>query len=240
MRIEFQPAYILHTRPYRDTSLLIDFFTPEMGRVGAVARGVRQSKGTKRALLNPFTRLLVSLQGKSSLKLMTAIEAEGPVCHLSGAQLYSGFYLNELLVRLLPEMDAHPQLFYTYQTCLHNLQAAVELEPLLRNFEFTLLQELGYAVDFFSDSLTGADIVSDGHYGFDSQMGFFRIEQTSNTPLSSSVPIFFGKDILNTGERDFSLPETRQAAKRLSRLMLQPLLGSRPLQSRELFASLRS
>ena len=238
MRIELQPAYILHTRPYRDTSLVVDFFTPEYGRIGAVARGVRQGKGNKRVLFNPFLGLLVSLQGKTDLKLLTAIEAFGPACHLTGAQLYSGFYLNELLVRLLPEMDAHPQLYYRYQESLQRLRDNVDLEPLLRDFEFTLLQDLGYAIDFSADAHTGDEINSELPYWFDTQAGFYQAENPH--PSTSRLPVFQGKDILAMAARNFAAQETRQAAKRLSRLMLQPLLGSRPLRSRELFASLRS
>ena len=238
MRIELQPAYILHTRPYRDTSLLVDFFTPEYGRIGAVARGVRQGKGNKRVLFNPFLGLLVSLQGKTDLKLLTAIEAAGPACHLTGAQLYSGFYLNELLVRLLPEMDAHAQLYHRYQESLQRLRDNVDLEPLLRDFEFTLLQDLGYAIDFSADAHTGDEISSELHYWFDTQAGFYQAENPH--PSTSRLPVFQGKDILAMAARNFAAQETRQAAKRLSRLMLQPLLGSRPLRSRELFASLRS
>lgn len=239
MRIELQPAYILHTRPYRDTSLLVDFFTPELGRVAAVARGVRQRKGGKRSLFNPFTRLLISLQGKHDLKLLTAIEATGSFGNLLGEQLYSGFYLNELLIRLLPEMDAHPHLFDTYHDCLHLLQANASLEPLLRNFEFNLLQELGYAVDFVADARTGSAILADRDYWFDAQTGFYQLdvmEEHRNAARHS----FYGADILAIGVRDFSSAQTRRVAKHLSRIMLQPLLGARPLKSRELFASLRN
>lgn len=238
MRIELQPAFILHTRPYRDTSLLVDFFTPEYGRIGAVARGVRQGKGNKRVLFNPFMRLLVSLQGKTDLKLLTAIESDGPACHLAGAQLYSGFYLNEILVRLLPEMDAHSSLFFRYQDCLQHLRSGADLEPLLRDFEFAFLQELGYAVDFQTDAHSGEAIVPERHYWFDAQMGFYQVDPISQH--GAAAPVFDGSTILAMARRNFDAQETRQAAKRLSRLMLQPLLGSRPLRSRELFMSTRS
>ena len=121
MLAEHQPAYVLHTRPYRDTSLLVDFFTPEFGRLSAVVRGVRSGKAPKRNLLNPFSRLLISFQGKSNLKLVTGFEAETPNVHLLEKYLYSGFYLNELLVRLLPELDAHADIFLLYQQSLQAL-----------------------------------------------------------------------------------------------------------------------
>src|SRR5690606_35883758 len=155
MRLELQPAFILHVRPYRDTSLLVDFFTPTCGRVSAVARGMRQRKSTARVLLNPFTRLLISLQGKSELKLLTAVESDNRFFNLQGEQLYSGFYLNELLMRSLPVLDAHEQLFGFYEQSLMALQAGQDLEPVLRSFELELLAELGYGVDFEQDALTG-------------------------------------------------------------------------------------
>ena len=241
MRIEFQPAYVLHTRPYRDTSLLVDFFTPDFGRMSAVARGVRQRKGGKRSLLNPFNRLLISLQGKQSLKLLTAMETDGTSCFLTGQQLYSGFYLNELLVRLLPELDAHKQVFYTYQDSLQALQSGADLEPLLRTFELNLLQELGYGIDFSCDALNGKEIFSDCVYQFDVQTGFYQrsAEMNQEAPIDNNRPVFGGDIILAIGRNDFTQAQTRTAAKQLSRLMLKPLLGSRPLNSRQLFVSAR-
>ena len=237
MRIDLQTAYVLHTRPYRDTSLLIDFFTPDYGRIGAVARGVRQRKGGKRSLLNPFCRLLVSLQGRRDLKLMTAAEADGPACHLTGRQLYSGFYLNELLIRLLPEMDAHPHIFYAYQTCLTDLQAGHDLEPLLRKFEFGLLQELGYGINFTTDALSGEPLRADQDYYFDPDSGFYRV--ATGMPLPGAL-LCAGGAVLAIGDGDFSQAQTRVLAKQVSRVMLKPLLGSRPLKSRELFKTVTS
>lgn len=230
MRIELQSAYVLHTRAYRDTSLLVDFFTPTYGRLAAVARGVRQKKSRTRALLNPFTRLLVSLQGKTDLKLLTAVEADGCYYDLQGEQLYSGFYLNELLVRLLPEMDAHENLFRHYQESLLRLQHGAELEPVLRNFELTLLDELGYGVDFTRDALTAELIAAERHYCFDHQRGFIASPQVTAGGL-----VFSGDVIGSIEKRNFSNEVTRMCAKQLCRQMLNPLLGNRPLKSRELF-----
>jgi DNA repair protein RecO (recombination protein O) len=231
MITELQPAYILHTRPYRDTSMLVDFLTPEFGRITAVARGVRSRKTSKRNLLNPFTRLLISFQGKTDLKLLTHFEAEGEHFTLLAKHLFSGFYLNELLVRLLPEFDAHSEIYSLYEQSLQQLNAQQDLEPILRFFELQILNELGYAIDFESDAKTGELILSNAHYCLDIAQGFYL--------ASPDVPHnfqFSGQHIQAIARRDFILPEVKQTAKRITRILLKPLLGSKPLTSRELFS----
>lgn len=230
MRVELQPAYILHTRPYRDTSLIVDFLTPEFGRVSAVARGVRQRKGNKRQVLNPFSRLLISWQGKTDLKLLTSFEADNHYLQLQGNYLYSGFYLNELLVRLLPEMDSHNAVFVDYEHSLNALSNAEALEPLLRRFEFHLLAELGYAVDFTHDARSHQPIDPAGFYACDIHEGFFSV-----LPVAPVQAFIKGECLLAIAADDYSDAETRLVAKRLTRMMLKPLLGARPLKSRELF-----
>jgi DNA repair protein RecO (recombination protein O) len=232
MRVDLQPAYILHTRPYRDTSLLIDFLTPDYGRVTAVARGVRKTKTPKRQLLNPFSRLLICWQGKTDMKLLTSFESDNHFLTLSANHLYSGFYLNELLVRLLPEMDRHNGLYFSYEQSLVALQQGEEIEPLLREFEFRLLAELGYALDFTQDVRNDCAIHPLGSYECHVQEGFF-----SAAPDVPEQFLLKGKWLLDIAAGDYSQPETRLAAKYLARRMLKPLLGSRPLKSRELFAS---
>lgn len=235
MRVDLQPAYILHARPYRDTSLLIDLLTPDYGRVTAVARGVRKTKTPKRQLLNPFSRLLVCWQGKTDMKLLTSFESDNHFISLSANHLYSGFYLNELLVRLLPEMDAHNGLFYAYQDSLNALQCAGDIEPLLRAFEFRLLDDLGYGLDFTADSRNHCAIKPEGLYECNLQEGF-----CSAGPDIPAQFLLRGEWLLAIKANDYSKPETRLAAKRLARRLLKPLLGSRPLNSRELFVPAQS
>jgi len=235
MRVELQPAYVLHTRPYRDTSLIVDFLTPDYGRVSAVARGVRQRKGNKRQLLNPFSRLLISLQGKTDLKLLTHVEVDQCYVQLEGNFLYSGFYLNELLVRLLPEMDPHHQFFTVYESSLLKLEQKKPLEPILREFEIHLLAELGYALDFTQDARSHDPIVPDAFYWCDIQEGFFLAENL----LPEQTPIK-GECLLAIAINDYLHPETRLVAKQLTRMMLKPLLGTKPLKSRELFIAPRT
>jgi len=235
MRLELQPAFILHTRPYRDTSLLIDFFTPDHGRVSAVARGMRQRKSPTRSLLNPFTRLLISVQGKSELKLLTAVEADNRFFSLQKEYLYSGLYLNELLLRSLPLADPHKQLFAIYEQSLDALQAGQLLEPVLRSFELDLLNELGYGVDFEHDALTGAAIGAEQDYIFEPEQGFIALEEQQ----PGARLVLAGQTVLAIAQRDFSSAIVRAGSKQLCRQLLKPLLGHRPLRSRELFIQTR-
>ena len=228
--IELQPAYILHTRPYRDTSMLVDVITRDAGRIGLVVRGVRSRKTPKRNLLNPFTRLLISYQGKTDLKLLTHFEAESVPLSLNGNYLFSGFYLNELILRLLPEMDAHEDLFFFYERSLQELSQQKDLEPILRKFELQLLESLGYGVNFGLDAISGMPVSSATHYCLDPAQGFYCADE--NVPANFQ---FSGQHICAIAENDFSATEVKQTAKRITRILLKPLLGSKPLMSRELF-----
>ncbi|WP_286807468.1 MULTISPECIES: DNA repair protein RecO [unclassified Marinimicrobium] len=236
MRIEFQPAYVLHTRPYRDTSLLLDLLTPDFGRIGAVAKGVRRGKSQRRPLLNPFIPILVSLGGRSSLKTLTAVEADGIGHRLAGLSLYSGFYVNELIVRLLGEQDPNPDLFDDYRWTMNALStnpADASPEPVLRQFEWRLLDGLGYGISFTEEADTGEPVRADALYRFDPEAGF--IPTYSSRDPQETPKLFVGSDLLACAQADFSEPQTLMTAKRLSRLMLHPLLGSKPLKSRDLF-----
>jgi DNA repair protein RecO (recombination protein O) len=212
--------------------MLVDVLTPQYGRVGLVARGVRSRKTPKRNLLNPFSRLLISFQGKTDLKLLTHFEAEGMPMHLSGNYLFSGFYVNELLVRLLPEMDAHEDIFLLYEHSLQRLAAQHPLEPILRQFELHLLESLGYGIDLTMDAKSGEPVVTGRNYCLDPTQGFYAADDT--VPINF---LFAGEHIRALVAADFSMAETRQTAKRITRTLLRPLLGNKPLKSRELFVS---
>lgn len=230
MRVEHQPAYVLHLKPYRDTSAIVDLLTPDYGRISVVVRGVRKSKTPKRQLLNPFQRLLVSFQGEGDLKLLTHFESHQRYFTLAGSHLYSGFYLNELLVRLLPEMDAHNDLFSLYESSIQSLHQQQAIEPVLRCFEFRLLGELGYAINFTEDAIQHQPIKQQANYFCDLEQGF--VEADPDTAYSLVIS---GADLLLIAQNDYREPATRQAAKNLTRYLFKPLLGKKPLKSRELF-----
>lgn len=222
-----QSAFVLHSRPYRESSALVDFFTPE-GRLRAVLRGARGKAGT---LARPFVPLEVELRGRSDLKAVARLESAGLAYWLDGNALFSGMYLNELLIRLLPAEDAHPAMFEHYVATLPALASKRPLEPILRAFEWRLLTELGYGFALDRD-LSGHSIASGGLYRL--------LPDTGLEPVSHFQPgLFNGTELLAMAEADWEVPGALAAAKRLMRQALAPHLGGRPLVSRELFMNIK-
>ena len=221
------PAFILHSRAYRESSALVDFLTPQ-GRIRAVLRGARGKAGT---LARPFVPVEVELRGRGELKSAGRLESAGIPHWLYGEALFSGLYLNELLIRLLPAEVPHPQVFEHYAATLAALVEGRPLEPLLRSFEWRLLDELGYGFALTCD--TGDQpVVADGLYRLRADAGL--------EPVGHWQPgLFLGRELLAMAEADWSAPGALAAAKRLMRQALAPHLGGRPLVSRELFMSLK-
>lgn len=228
MRVNLQPAYVIHSRPYRDSSALLDVFTAEYGRIGLVARGARRQtrRGGSAALLQPFIPLLLSFSGRAQLKSLVATEAAPGVFALRGERLFSGLYLNELLVRLLHRNDAHPALFAAYDRALHALAGNMAVDAVLRRFELTLLDELGYGFDPGVEGGSAEPINASRWYCYEPGVGL--VEETRGGSVYS------GADLLAIAAGDFS-GSARQAAKRLLREALAVHLGAEPLRSRELF-----
>lgn len=216
-------AFVLHSRPYKETSALVDFLTAE-GRLRAVLRGARGKSGS---LARPFLALELELRGLGELKTVARLEAGGIPHLLSGDALFSGLYLNELLVRLLPAEDPHPALFEHYAATLAALAAGRPLEPLLRAFEWRLLDDLGYGFALDRDC-RGQPIEAAALYQWLPEVGFQVIAQWQ-------PGLFHGRELLALAAADWQTPGALAAAKRLMRQALAPHLGGRPLASRELF-----
>ncbi|SRR3990167_1729 len=222
-----QPAYVLHSRAYRESSALVDFLTPQ-GRLRAVMRGARGKAGS---LARPFVPLEVEFRGRGELKNVSRLEAAGIPNLLHGEALFSGLYLNELLIRLLPEQDPHPATFDHYAMTVLALAQGRALEPLLRSFEWRLLDELGYGFALDMDRL-GQPIAAAGLYRLQADAGLEAVGQLQ-------PGVFHGSELLAMAEADWSVPGALAAAKRLMRQALAPHLGGRPLVSRELFMTLK-
>ncbi|WP_214512407.1 DNA repair protein RecO [Pseudomonas brassicacearum] len=218
-----QSAYVLHSRAYRESSALVDFLTPQ-GRLRAVLRGARGKAGT---LARPFVPLEVELRGRGELKNVGRMESNGVAAWLNGEALFSGLYLNELLIRLLPAEDPHPAVFDHYAATLLALAEGRPLEPLLRSFEWRLLDDLGYGFALNTD-LHGEPIAADGLYRLQVDAGLEQV-------YLLQPGLFNGAELLAMAEADWSAPGALSAAKRLMRQALAVHLGGRPLVSRELF-----
>lgn len=229
---QWQRGFVLHKREYSETSFLVDFFTEHNGRITLLAKGARRPRSPLKALLQPFTPLLLRWSGKGDLKTLTKVEAASLTLPMNTLALYSGFYVNEMLVRVLDNQTAYQELFQHYLLCVTKLAATPDaLEPTLRTFEFQVLKALGYGVDFVHCIATGEEVDPNMWYQFRENEGFIASLLQNN--LS-----FLGKDLLAFDLLDFSEKSTQQAAKRFTRIALKPYLGSQPLKSRELFQSI--
>jgi DNA repair protein RecO (recombination protein O) len=229
--IQSQPAYLLHSRPYRDTSLLVDFITQDFGRISAVAKGVRSPKSKSRALLRPFIPLTINLSGKSDLKTLGQIESQESSLILKHKTLFAAMYMNELLVRLIHKQEADTEIFTLYADTLIQLSLASDLEPILRSFELSLLELLGYGIDFSLLEDTASDVDTVNWYYFHHEGGFEEVAQLDN----KSEKYFSSSDLQNIMHKNFADPQTQKAAKRLLRAALSAHLGDKPLSSRNLF-----
>lgn len=222
-------GFLLHRRSYRETSYLSDLFTLELGKVSAVARGVRGSKGDKKSLLQSFQPLLLSISGKHELRNLNQLESAGSMLKLIGHQLFSAMYLNELLNRLLPKEVPHPELFVAYQRSLNWLANNGDIEPCLRQFELLLLDDMGYGIDLTQEYENGQTVEADVEYCLVLENGIRRVDNSAK-----GTNRFSGEALLQVSHNVWT-PQSLQCAKRITRMALSPLLGHKPLKSRELF-----
>lgn len=175
MRLEQQPAYVLHGRAYRETSLLLECLTRDYGRVGVVARGVRGERARlRRAQLEPFQPLSIGLMLRGELATLTAVETVGTPLRWNGEASMAGLYLNELVVRLTGRQDPLPLLFDAYAQTLQRLASAEPVAWTLRRFERDLLQEIGYSLQLHYEAETGEPLEPEGHYRYVPEVGAVR------------------------------------------------------------------
>lgn len=232
MRINLQPSYILHSRPYRDSSLILEVFSAEHGRLSVVSKGARRRSkgGSSAALLQPFIPLLLSFTGRAEMKTLTSIESAGAAPQLRGERLFSAMYINELLMRLLHRHDPYPQLFASYGSALWDLGEEQQFEAILRRFELGLLDELGYSVSLAEDGLNGEALRENRWYHFHPDHGLVEGVRGADP----ARPAYAGSELLALSRGEFA-GEARGTARRLMRQVLASHLGDTPLKSRELF-----
>lgn len=224
-----EPAYVIHRRPYRETSLLLDVFSLNEGRMSLVARGATGPKSPLKAQLQPFQPLLLDWSGRSDLKTLTQTEVRKGPAIPGGQSLYSGFYLNELLQLLLPPADPYPELFAAYIDALESLAAPGDIEPVLRRFERTLCDCLGYGFGWDRVMDTGGAVRPEGRYCYDPQQGILA------HPSGQGICGLPGSVLLALEAGDLESPDSRRIAKRVMRTLVDFLLQGKPLKSRDLF-----
>lgn len=226
----WQRGFVLHRRDYSETSLLVDLFTEETGRLTVLAKGARSKRSPLKSLLQPFTPLLLRWSGRGELKILTKAEAAAITLPLQTTALYSGFYINELITRLLPVETAYPSLFQEYLHCLTGLAVSPNtLETSLRTFEFQLLHTIGYGVDFLHCAGSGKPVDETMTYRYREEKGFIA-------SLIKDNLTFYGRELIAFEKREFTDKAVLQAAKRFIRIAFKPYLGGKPLKSRELFS----
>jgi DNA repair protein RecO (recombination protein O) len=237
-----EPAFVLHTYPYRETSLIVEAFTGGFGRVAMVARGAKRPRSEMRGLLQAFQPLTLSWSGAGELKTLMKAEWRGGLPLLGGAALLCGFYLNELLMKLLPREDAHPRLFADYAEALSALAAqpaAPEQASILRRFELRLLAELGYALNLTHEVDTGAAIDPAGMYHYLPDRGpRLSKANVAREPGRGQGLVVRGATLAALATNDFRDPESAAEAKRLMREVIDHHLDERRIVSRRVVRDL--
>jgi DNA repair protein RecO (recombination protein O) len=230
-RVWLAPAYVLHQYAYRDTSRILEVFTAEYGRLTLFARGAHGPKSALKGLLRPFQRLLVSWSGKTDAGQLVSAEIDGSVSAVSAERLMSGFYVNELLLKLTERCDPHPRIFEAYALCVDALCSAEAEEPLLRRFEKRLLEELGYGLELLR-TVDGDPIEAERSYRYGLQSG-------PQPCLAESPGAVYGRSLADLESENFSDPRSLRDAKRVLRAAIDACLDGRVLKSREVMRELR-
>lgn len=235
-RVDAQPAFVLHSYPFRETSLVIELFTRDFGRVAGVARGARRPRSALRGVLLAFQPLLVSWSGKGEVYTLMRAEWHGGYHPLEGLSLICGFYLNELLMKLMPRHDAHERLFEVYARTLDALGPDLEPAGVLRRFEQDLLRELGYAVTLDREAESGEPIAAQEPYTYVVERGPVRAR---NDPRVNGVELL-GQTLLDMQSGDYSSALTQQQSKALMRVLINHYLGDQVLHTRQLLRDLQA
>lgn len=233
--IDTEPVFILHQYPYRETSLLLDTFSQTHGRFSVIARGARRPGSHLRGILMAFQPILFSWFGSGELKTLHRAEWQGGVAHLSGLPLLCGFYINELLMKLLPRDEPAQRLFSAYFQSISRLarleRPQASIEPILREFELQLLDALGYGINLQYEHHSGHAIKSEEQYTFQAGAGFI--------PHRMGTPAVDGQTLLDLAQGDFSRAQTLQQSKWLMRQALAHELNGAVLHTRQILIDLQ-
>lgn len=230
-RVDHEPGYVLHTYPYKETSLIVEAFTRRFGRVALLARGARRPRSALRGVLLSFHPLRLSWSGASDLATLIGAEWAGGTPLLGGRGLMCGFYVNELLLKLLPRDDPHEALFDVYAEALGGL-ASGDVPAVLRAFEKRLLGELGYAPLLETDAAS-RPINPDLLYSYEPDRGPIAVNGARGGQLVVS-----GRTLLDVAAGDYARPETRDEARALMRVLIGERLHGQSLHTRSILVEL--
>jgi DNA repair protein RecO (recombination protein O) len=229
-----ETAYLLHVRPWRETSQLVEALSQQHGRVGLVARGSRRPRSRWANLLQPFRPLYVSWSGRGGLHTLRAAESSGELGAMTGKRLMAGYYINELILEFTHRDDPHPALFAHYAAALAGLASQEDIETVLRRFEIALLNEVGYGLALGCVAGTEETLSPDREYGYLMDRGPVAADQIDADGL-----VLSGSILLAIEAGDFHSEPVRRGAKRLLRAILNHHLGGRRLKTRDVMASMR-
>ncbi len=235
VRQDAQPAFVLHHYPYRETSLVIETFTRDFGRVPLMARGARRPKSALRGVLLAFQPLLIGWSGKSELRTLHKAEWQGGYLPLKGLSLICGFYLNELLLKLLHRDDPHDRLFAIYQETLAALTGDGNHAEVLRRFEKNLLRELGYALTLDVDVESGKPVAAERRYTYIVERGPVAC---NDAPQRNEVELS-GQTLIDMQSDVYTNNVTQQQSKALMRMLINHYLGNQVLHTRSLLRDLQ-
>ena len=232
-RAEQEPGFVLHAYPYKETSLIVEAFTRRYGRVGLLARGARRPRSMMRGVLLAFHPLHLSWSASAELGTLMRAEWGGGQKALAGIGLMCGFYINELLLRLLPREDPHERLFDAYAAALENLSIEKSQAPVLRSFERRMLAELGYAPVLDRDAASGAAIEPARHYTYEAERGPVETRRANGDSVIS------GRTLLDMAADNYDDSRTRDEARRLMRALIAERLGGQTLHTRAVLSELQ-
>ena len=231
-RVTGQPAFVLHSYPYKETSLIVELFTRDYGRVALIAKGAKRPHSQLRGVLQTFQPLTTGWTGRNELRTLTDADWVGGMLPLEKTALLCGFYLNELLVKLTARDDAHARLFDHYVSTLNQLAHNEPAPIVLRKFEMALLKQTGVAADLTRCTVTRTKVLPDVHYVVDPERGP-RPERGDD-----SAPRVAGKTLLDMEREDYNDPATQAQSKQLMRYLLSWHLGGAPLKTRQILIDL--
>lgn len=234
-RVENERAYVLHAWPYSETSLLVEVYSRTHGRLPLLAKGARRPRSALRGLLLAFQPLSLGWSGRGEVRTLNRCEWLGGLPLLRGEGLLCGFYVNELLLRMLAREDPHEALFDHYEATLTRLLGETSHARTLRGFERVLLQELGYAMTLDRDAETGGPIDPDAYYRYEPERGPVRVA----TPDREGQYALSGGMLLAIAREDYRDPQTLQQCKQLMRQLINFRLDNQPLYSRNVYMELQ-